>query len=85
MKISVVNLLFLFYTIFALQAQQITIPRIEQMPNFPQPYEMRDWHQLAIQYDSLVFKLDAVGQYLPLSTIVSKLGPTALLAWKPST
>jgi len=56
---------------FTLQAQQVAIPRVEQMPNFPQPYEMRNWHKLAIQYDSLVFKLDASGQYLPLSTIVS--------------
>ena len=56
--------------VFALHAQQITIPRIEQMPDFPQPYEMRDWHTIAIQYDSLVFNPDASGQYLPLTTIV---------------
>ena len=70
-KRPVITLPFLFIIIFAPQAQQIAIPRIEQMPNFPQPYEMRDWHAIAIQYDSLVFNPDASGQYLPLSTIVT--------------
>jgi len=36
-------------------AQQIAIPRIDQMPDFPQPYEMRDWKTVAHKYDSLVF------------------------------
>lgn len=50
-------------------AQQITIPRIEQMPAFPQPYVMRDWKRVALGYDSLVYKLDAAGQYLPLTAL----------------
>ncbi|MDZ7260893.1 MAG: T9SS type A sorting domain-containing protein [candidate division KSB1 bacterium] len=47
-------------------AQQITINRIEQMPNLPQPYEMRNWKQVASGYDSLVFDFSLTGQYLPL-------------------
>ncbi len=47
-------------------AQQIDITRIEQMPNLPEPYEMRDWKQVALGYDSLVFDFDLSGQYLPL-------------------
>ena len=47
-------------------AQQIAIPRVEQMPNMPTPYLMRDWKQVTIGYDSLVFDLTATGQYLPL-------------------
>ncbi len=50
-----------------LPAQQINIDRIELMPNFPQPYEMRDWKEVARGYDSLVFDLTASGDYLPLS------------------
>ncbi len=46
--------------------QQIEIERVEQMPNLPQPYEMRDWRQVARGYDSLVFDYNATGQYLPL-------------------
>ncbi|MCF7802510.1 MAG: T9SS type A sorting domain-containing protein [Candidatus Marinimicrobia bacterium] len=47
-------------------SQQITIPRVTDMPNMPQPYLMRDWKAVAQQYDSLVFDLNATGQYLPL-------------------
>jgi hypothetical protein len=59
---------FLFSEIFA---QQITIPRIEQMPNLPQPYAMRNWKSVAKGYDSIVFNYNASGQYLPLSSLYS--------------
>ncbi|MEJ2494676.1 MAG: T9SS type A sorting domain-containing protein [Ignavibacteriaceae bacterium] len=36
------------------------------MPNLPSPYEMRDWKQTAIGYDSFVFDFNLTGQYLPL-------------------
>ncbi|MBA4053514.1 MAG: laminin G [Marivirga sp.] len=36
------------------------------MPNLPSPYIMRDWNQVALKYDALVFSTTAVGQYLPL-------------------
>ncbi len=52
-------------------AQQLAIPRIEQMPNIPQPYAMRDWKSVAKGYDSLVFNYNASGQYLPLSSLYS--------------
>ncbi len=46
--------------------RQIEIPRIEQMPNLPQPYEMRDWKRVARDYDALVFDFDRQGRFLPL-------------------
>ncbi len=46
--------------------QQIDIPRIELMPNRPAPYQMRNWRQVALGYDSLVFDLSRTGQHLPL-------------------
>ena len=46
--------------------QQIDISRIEMMPNIPSPYEMRDWKQVAVDYDSLVFNFDLTGEHLPL-------------------
>jgi len=49
-----------------LTAQQIAVPRIELMPNMPAPYQMRDWKQVALGYDSLVFNFSASGTYLPL-------------------
>ncbi len=47
-------------------SQQITIPRVNLMPDFPQPYHMRNWKKVALGYDSLVFNFHASGQYLPL-------------------
>lgn len=47
-------------------AQQININRIEQMPNTPAPYEMRNWQQAASGYDNFVFDFNLTGQYLPL-------------------
>ena len=29
-------------------AQQIAIPRIDQMPDLPSPYTMRNWKQVAL-------------------------------------
>lgn len=46
-------------------SQQISLSRIDQMPDFPQPYLMRNWKAVAQQYDSLVFNMQLQGQYLP--------------------
>ncbi|UCE20197.1 MAG: hypothetical protein JSV84_07640 [Gemmatimonadota bacterium] len=46
--------------------QQIDVDRIEMMPNSPSPYEMRDWRQVALGYESFVFDFNLTGQYLPL-------------------
>jgi hypothetical protein len=51
--------------------QQITIDRIESMPNKPTPYLMRDWKKVAQGYDSLVFNLNATGLYLPFLSLYS--------------
>ncbi len=47
-------------------AQQIQISRIEMMPNLPSPYHMRNWKEVALRYDSLVFDATRAGQYLPV-------------------
>ncbi|MEK6552158.1 MAG: LamG-like jellyroll fold domain-containing protein [Bacteroidota bacterium] len=47
-------------------AQQISIPRIELMPNLPSPYFMRDWKKVGHDYDYLVYNYNAQGDYLPL-------------------
>ncbi|MCF8395578.1 MAG: PKD domain-containing protein, partial [Melioribacteraceae bacterium] len=51
---------------YELKAQQISINRIDQMPDFPSPYLMRNWEEVTHGYDSFVFDIDASGQYLPL-------------------
>lgn len=52
-------------------SQQITIPRIEEMPGMPQPYIMRDWHQVALGYDALIYDLNASGEYQPFTGLYS--------------
>jgi hypothetical protein len=45
---------------------QIAIPRIEQMPNLPEPYHMRDWQQVAHDFDTLAFDFERQGEHLPI-------------------
>ncbi|MBD3223323.1 MAG: T9SS type A sorting domain-containing protein [Caldithrix sp.] len=61
-----IGLLFTFFN--QSTAQQITIDRVESMPDEPAPYQMRDWAQVARDYDAYVFdfsKQDSNG-WLPL-------------------
>ncbi len=62
---TIAHLILLICTV-NLFSQQINIDRIERMPNMPAPYEMRNWKQVALGYDSLVFNLNLTGEYLPL-------------------
>lgn len=47
-------------------AQQVQISRIEMMPQLPFPYQMRNWKEVALRYDSIAFDETRTGQYLPL-------------------
>jgi hypothetical protein len=49
-----------------IHAQQISLNRIDQMPDFPAPYQMRDWKQVTIDYDEYVFDFSKTGEHLPL-------------------
>lgn len=50
------------------QSSQITINRINQMPDLPQPYVMRNWKDVAVKYDQLVY-FGETGTYFPLTGI----------------
>lgn len=65
------SILFTILVSMQLSAQQIAVPRIDEMPNLPEPYVMRDWKKVALGYDSLVYNPDLTGTYLPLSAIYS--------------
>ncbi|MCE5341451.1 MAG: hypothetical protein LLF92_10070 [Planctomycetaceae bacterium] len=47
--------------------RQINIPRIDQMPDFPQPYIMRDWSKVAKDFDKIIFDTEKKGEFLPLA------------------
>lgn len=66
-------LLFLQLCIFTLQSfaqqGQLSISRIDQMPDLPAPFLIRDWKAVAQDYDSYVFDTKKTGTYLPLSRL----------------
>jgi hypothetical protein len=47
-------------------SQQTSISRIEQMPDKPSNYVMRNWKQVAVDYDNFVFDTSKTGSHLPL-------------------
>ena len=68
-KTSLFALLFLTHSFteqVSAQVNQITIPRVAQMPNLPSPYLMRNWKDAAIRYDEFIFSTGSSGQFLPL-------------------
>lgn len=52
--------------VFSQPDEQYTIDRVELMPPLPLPFEIRDWKQVAIDYDEFVFDFTKTGNYLPL-------------------
>lgn len=71
---KIFTLILLLATFSGITAQQISIQRVDQMPNKPSPYIMRDWKQLTRNYDNFVFDINKTGTYLPLATISSANG-----------
>jgi hypothetical protein len=45
---------------------QVSVSRIEQMPNLPEPYHLKNWKQTALDFDAYAFDFSVKGQYLPL-------------------
>src|SRR5690349_13455420 len=46
--------------------EQLSIGRVELMPNNPEPFKAKDWRSIAQGFDKLAFDFNARGQYLPL-------------------
>ena len=55
-----------------LNAQQVELDRVAQMPDLPSAYAMRDWKDVARKYDSLVFDISQEGEHLPIVTLGSE-------------
>jgi len=50
----------------AAAGRQLSLGAIDLLPNAPTTYEMRDWRETAVNFDTLAFNPAATGQYLPL-------------------
>ena len=66
LKLSTIIIILLTIMTTNNYSQQINISLIDNMPNMPSPYMMRDWKEVSTGYDSLVFNLKLTGEYLPL-------------------
>ncbi len=53
----------------AMAQRQMTIGRVDLMPDTVANYQMRDWKDVALKFDSLVFDVNATGEHLPLVRI----------------
>ena len=49
-----------------LPGSQLPLAPIDLLPNAPVTYQMRDWRQVATDFDALAFDATATGQFLPL-------------------
>ncbi|RXZ81674.1 hypothetical protein EBB07_13535 [Paenibacillaceae bacterium] len=45
---------------------QKRIHKIQQMPRLPEPFDMKNWRETAIDYDAFVFDFTKQGDYLPV-------------------
>ncbi|MEI7731809.1 MAG: hypothetical protein WCO56_19710 [Verrucomicrobiota bacterium] len=63
-----VSLLFLLLCASAVLASepQVPISRVEQIPNLPQPYQLRDWPKVTCDYLNLILDFERRGEHLPL-------------------
>jgi len=59
------------YSLMIGQENQITIDRVELMPNEPSPYNTPDWRTMAQKYDAFVYDIEKTGEYLPLISMQS--------------
>jgi hypothetical protein len=65
MRLGFVFFVVTIQNLFA-QDGQLNIQRVDQMPQLPQPYLMRDWDDVAKKYDAFIFDLDKTGDHLPV-------------------
>jgi hypothetical protein len=70
MKNSFLLALFIFFFAKGISAQtpvkQVPITVVATMPNMPSPYKMKDWKQIGIKQDALLYDFNAKGALLPL-------------------
>lgn len=47
-------------------AEAVSIARVEQMPNVPEPFQMRNWRQVTVDYLDMISNTNLAGPHLPL-------------------
>lgn len=49
-----------------IEVKQQNIPRVDKMPDLPQPLEIIDYQKLALKFDSTVYDFNATGKFWPM-------------------
>lgn len=73
-NINITNLIYIMLSMVLFSCSQkgkeaissTPIPRIEGMPNMPEPYQMLNWKEKSINFDRYLFTREAEGEYIPL-------------------
>jgi hypothetical protein len=61
-----VFLLFAALPVAGAAQHQLSLSPIDLLPNSPTPYLMREWNEVALDFDALAFDTMATGQFLPI-------------------
>ncbi|MET3114463.1 hypothetical protein AAKU52_002197 [Pedobacter sp. CG_S7] len=64
-------LLLLIASLAQAQVSQISIARVNEMADVPQPLKIIDWREMALKFDSTVYNFNSKGKYWPLVWIDS--------------
>jgi hypothetical protein len=68
--------------LFSLAAgREFSLTAIDSLPNAPSTYQMRDWQQTAVNFDTLAFNTTATGQFLPIVRIDNTFQPPQTQTW----
>lgn len=60
---------------------QVAIPRVDAMPDFPRPFEMRDWRKVTLDYVGFVTDFEQRGDRMP---VIGWAGPNRTMIAMPS-
>ncbi|WP_069660953.1 hypothetical protein [Arcticibacter eurypsychrophilus] len=62
--LTIISLFISFFS-FA-QVQQIRVSRVDSMANKPQPLQIIDWKDMALNFDRTIYDFNATGKYWPM-------------------
>ena len=75
-NIALISILLSLCLCASAEREQISIRKIDSMPDLPQPYAMRDWDKVARDFDAFLFDPRKKGPHLPLIKFADKPGAT---------
>ncbi len=66
MKINCIFAVLSLFCVTSAPLAQSKIYKVDQMPNIPSDYELRDWRKVAVEQDEILFDLQRRGEHLPI-------------------